>query len=101
MPNDARTEALEWLRACANNLYYNEPRFGPHDDRFYEALLDAIPAGVLARLAVERGGLEVIGWAYSPYKRLALQYHLCRDEPAAHLHRQPVYRLTEEATDGR
>lgn len=88
MPGDARAEAVE-----AMQWRLRQP-FDVEDPAQVATLLDAIPTGVLARLAIERGGMEQVGW-----QRQRGDLH--RTEPPAHRRNEetPVYHLTEETGD--
>ena len=60
---DPRTEAIEaMVQAIALRLRSDEVLELAEAREDAAAVLDAIPAEVLARLAIERGGMEQVGW---------------------------------------
>lgn len=85
---EARSEAIEAMdahamAASAGDLVCN-----------HAALLDAIPATVLARLAIERGGLEPFGWHRCDY--VPADHPFYGEPPSDHPDWRLSYRLTEE-----
>lgn len=94
---DARTEAIAAGNAALKDKYGYEPASGRPEDAYWVHALDAVPAGVLARLAIERGGMEQAGYRWrEPLFGSWVVHHWAPDgEPS-----EPVYRLaalTEEA----
>lgn len=88
----ARDEAIEAMADKQDDLY----RLGETDerlaDRFLHRLLDAIPADVLARYLIERGGLEQIGRGC---KSQLGSWDLHSNPSTLHMNDVPVYRVTE------
>ena len=69
----------------------------PTTQEGFGLLLDAIPAAVLARLAVERGGLELCGYVDHSLEPLVFGApgELVTEVEQLHDGDQPVYRIVE------
>lgn len=93
MPDDARTEALD-----AMHYAERRPPFQYTSEGDLGRMLDAIPPGVLARLAVERGGMEQCGYRWR--ESLTGTWVAHHWPPDDYTQRWPVYRLTEGSDRG-
>lgn len=61
-----------------------------------ETALDAIPSSVLARLVVDRGGMEQVGWQRAPQQDETIHRLARTPDDAKRRGERAVYRLTEE-----
>ena len=99
--DDARSEAIDVAGDAVFNsqIAYVGQLTGTDCERLAEIALDAIPATVLARLAIERGGLTRVGWQRPPEHAETIHRLRRTDDEAKRKGERPVYRLAE-ATDG-
>lgn len=93
----ARAEAIAAMRRSpASAQLYVEPSLRPLS---LGALLDAIPASVHARLAIESGGLEQVGWLRPPEHDSTLHRLPRTPAEAQHWGEVPVYRRTHSVRE--
>lgn len=93
--DDARAAAIEAMCAALETMSWASGA----GVRTVEVLVDAIPRSVLAELAIERGGLEQVGWQRPPMHDETIHRLPRTADEAESWGERPVYRLTAPATD--
>lgn len=100
MPGDALTEAVAAVATFLAGEYHEATEY---DREVAAGVLDAVPPSVLARLVIERGGMEQVAAVCARDRCQHVNHWHGRDDDACKRCAcpgfVPVYRLTGEAPD--